>query len=74
MLAGEMPFEIATSGECLWTERAAVSSGQPTKEPMEVKVSKCGGSEWTIFTVEKGKVAVTHPDAVVCFEWSPDPV
>jgi hypothetical protein len=28
VLVGEVPFKIAASRECLWTERAAVSSGR----------------------------------------------
>jgi hypothetical protein len=35
---------------------------------MEVKMSERGGGELTVFTVEEGKVAVVHPDAMERFE------
>jgi hypothetical protein len=66
VLVGEMPFKIAASGECSWTERAVVLLRQSTEKLVEVKVSEHGGGELTIFAVEKGKVAVVHPDAMEC--------
>jgi hypothetical protein len=46
VLVGKVPFKIATSGECLWTERAAVPSGKPTEEPMEVEVVNWQSLQW----------------------------
>jgi hypothetical protein len=45
---------------------SVVGEGKPIEEPVEVKVSKCGGDELTVFTVEEGEIAVVHPSVIEC--------
>jgi hypothetical protein len=46
MFVSEMSFEVATSRECLWAERAAMPSEESTEDPVEVKVTNWQSLQW----------------------------
>jgi hypothetical protein len=61
VFVGEVPFKVATSCECLWAKRAAVSLRELTEKLVEVEVTKRRCDELAISAAEEGKVTVVHP-------------